>query len=158
MRVTGVPQLEARFRALSSGTANRALMGQLGLLAVKEAQALAPRRTGNLTRSIRLGPVTPTSAVVQAGGLASVGYAADVEYGTRPHVIVPRRRKALRFAATAAGARLTGTPRIGADVVFAKRVRHPGTKARSFLRQGAENALRRTGLADILVRAWNEAA
>jgi len=158
MRVTGVPQLEARFRALGSGQANRQLMGQLGYLAVHEAQRLAPRRTGNLARSIRLGTVTPTSAVVQAGGLQNVGYAGFVEFGTRPHVIVPRNRKALRFAASAAGRRLTGSPRVGAAVVFAKRVMHPGTKAQPFLRQGAANALTKSGLADILVRAWNEAA
>lgn len=40
--------------------------------------------------------------------------------GTRPHIIVPRRAKALRFEA-------------GGSVVFARRVRHPGTKANNFL-------------------------
>ncbi|MGX1514042.1 hypothetical protein [Streptomyces collinus] len=40
--------------------------------------------------------------------------------GTKPHIIVPRRAKALRFEA-------------GGSVVFAKRVRHPGTKANNFL-------------------------
>ncbi|WP_405759431.1 hypothetical protein OG234_13145 [Streptomyces sp. NBC_01420] len=40
--------------------------------------------------------------------------------GTRPHVIVPRRAKALRFT-------------VGGDVVFARRVRHPGTRPNDFL-------------------------
>ncbi|WP_328638359.1 hypothetical protein [Streptomyces canus] len=40
--------------------------------------------------------------------------------GTRPHIIVPRRAKALRFEA-------------GGGIVFAKRVRHPGTRANNFL-------------------------
>ncbi|WP_284576856.1 hypothetical protein [Streptomyces sp. 2P-4] len=40
--------------------------------------------------------------------------------GTRPHLIRPRRRKALRFE-------------VGGDVVFAKLVRHPGTKPNNFL-------------------------
>lgn len=40
--------------------------------------------------------------------------------GTRPHIIVPRRAKALRFI-------------VGGDVVFTRRVRHPGTRANNFL-------------------------
>lgn len=40
--------------------------------------------------------------------------------GTRPHIIVPRRAKALRFT-------------VGGDVVFARRVRHPGTQPNDFL-------------------------
>jgi hypothetical protein len=40
--------------------------------------------------------------------------------GTRPHVIRPRRASALRFE-------------IGGEVVFAQRVRHPGTRANNFM-------------------------
>jgi hypothetical protein len=40
--------------------------------------------------------------------------------GTRPHLIRPRNRKALRFE-------------VGGSVVFAKLVRHPGTRANDFL-------------------------
>jgi hypothetical protein len=40
--------------------------------------------------------------------------------GTRPHIIRPRRAKALRFE-------------VGGGVVFAKRVRHPGTRANDFM-------------------------
>jgi hypothetical protein len=40
--------------------------------------------------------------------------------GTRAHIIRPRRRKALRFE-------------VAAQVVFAKIVHHPGTKANDFL-------------------------
>ncbi|MFJ7090347.1 hypothetical protein ACIQWL_08780 [Streptomyces mirabilis] len=40
--------------------------------------------------------------------------------GTRPHLIRPRRAKALRFE-------------VGAQVVFATLVRHPGTRANDFL-------------------------
>ncbi|PWI06533.1 hypothetical protein DIZ27_32860 [Streptomyces sp. NWU339] len=42
--------------------------------------------------------------------------------GTRPHIIRPRRAKALRFET-------------GGRVVFAKRVRHPGTRANPFLQR-----------------------
>jgi hypothetical protein len=47
----------------------------------------------------------------------AVRYVLD---GTRPHIIVPRRAKALRFEA-------------GGSIVFAKRVRHPGTRPNNFL-------------------------
>lgn len=40
--------------------------------------------------------------------------------GTRPHLIRPRRARALRFT-------------VGGDVVFAKLVRHPGNRANNFL-------------------------
>ena len=42
--------------------------------------------------------------------------------GTRPHLIRPRRAKALRFEA-------------GGDVVFTKLVRHPGTRANPWLQR-----------------------
>jgi hypothetical protein len=47
--------------------------------------------------------------------------AAMLEEGTRPHIIRPRRAKALRFLNRAG------------DVIFAKMVRHPGTRARPWL-------------------------
>ncbi|XVV34944.1 hypothetical protein ACQPXT_13245 [Streptomyces sp. CA-100214] len=53
----------------------------------------------------------------------AVRYVLD---GTRPHLIRPRRAKALRFE-------------VGGRVVFAKLVRHPGTEANNFLAE----ALRR---------------
>ncbi|MGA5202815.1 hypothetical protein [Streptomyces variegatus] len=40
--------------------------------------------------------------------------------GTRPHIIVPRRAKALRFQGRG-------------GIVFAKRVRHPGTRPNDFM-------------------------
>jgi hypothetical protein len=40
--------------------------------------------------------------------------------GTRPHLIRPRRARALRFE-------------VGGDVVFTKLVRHPGTRPNNFL-------------------------
>lgn len=47
-------------------------------------------------------------------------YAGFVNDGTRPHVIRPRRAKALRFT-------------VGGRVVFAKVVNHPGQRAQPFL-------------------------
>lgn len=48
-------------------------------------------------------------------------------FGTEPHTIRPRRRKALRF-------------RVGGVVVFAARVDHPGTKANRYLQRALQAA------------------
>jgi hypothetical protein len=87
-------------------------------------------RSGNLANSI--GPDGPTGsfrnndleAIVSAGA----GYALFVEQGTKPHVIKPRFRKALRFP----------TP---AGFAFAKGVKHPGTKGRYFIKGAVEKTL-----------------
>lgn len=87
-----------------------------------------------------------------AGGLAgkvvtNVVYASAVEFGTKPHVIVPRRAKALRWIGQA-GSRVTDrkalfvsartgrltTSKANARAQFAKRVNHPGTKAQPYMR------------------------
>lgn len=128
-------------------------MRLLGLSAVREQKLLVRRKTGNLGRTIHLGPVTATTALT----VATANYAAYVERGTRPHEITPRAAKALRWAASPAGARLTGTPRKGAAVVFAKRVHHPGTKAYPFMIPGAKLAVSKSGV-DAIVSAWNQAA
>lgn len=151
--VQGVPQLQARLRAISPQQNGGRIMQRLAIATVAEAKRLVPRKTGNLGRSIHVASVTPTEARVTA----SAAYAAYVEEGTRPHEITPKARKALRFAATAAGRRLSGTPRKGADVVFAKRVHHPGTKAQPFLLPGAQKAVQSAGLASQIVKDWNDA-
>lgn len=51
-----------------------------------------------------------------------------VIYGTAPHVIRPRRRKALRFD-------------VGGRTTFAKVVHHPGTQPNPFLQQALREAL-----------------
>lgn len=153
--LSGAKELQARLAAISD---THQIAGILGLRAVAEAKSLVPRRTGNLGRTIRLGRVDDDSAEVLAGGRLKVGYAAAVEFGTRPHEIVPRRRRALRWPASASGARLSGSPRKNAAVRFAKRVRHPGTKAKPYLVPGIRKALTDAGLKVIIRDAWNRAA
>ena len=149
MAVKGLSQLLSRFEAIKP---NPKLMRNLALQAVKEQKLHAPVKTGNLRRSILVGTVTDRYAETKA----TANYAAFVELGTRAHTIRPRNRKALRFA-VGGNARLSGSPRSGAPVIFAKRVRHPGTKAKPFMVPGATKAVRDLG-ADFVVRAWNDAA
>jgi len=76
--------------------------------------------------------------------IADLWQALD-ETGTRPHVIRPKRAKALRFPwggpgsyrpKTIAGGRFRGPGKVqGGQIVFRKQVQHPGTKPRHFTRR-----------------------
>lgn len=90
-----------------------------------QARADVPVKTGNLGRTIGEGAIRFTGPRTVSGSVhASARYAAAVHEGSRPHLIRPRNAQALRF-------------NIGGRTVFARLVRHPGTKARPFLRNAA---------------------
>src|SRR5439155_23222492 len=126
----------------------------LGLRAVREQKLLVHRKTGNLGRSIHLGAVTAISVTTIAGAR----YARPVEFGARPHEITPKVAKALRWAASPSGRRLSGAPRVGAAVIFAKRVHHPGSKPYPFMVPGAWKVIEKGGLKDVVIDTWNSAA
>lgn len=72
-----------------------------------------------------------------------------VDEGTKPHVIVAKRARVLRFAVggkpkTSPGKITSGSGSKGGDVVFRPRVNHPGTKARLFTQQIAKRWQRGT--------------
>lgn len=159
--VKGMPELERRLRAIGSQKGQRAMIGHLGGQVVREAKQNTRkfRKTGNLGRSITMTAVGTKSVRIEA----AANYAAHVEYGTEPHVIKARRQKAMRWAVkggTGPGAsRLSGSPRRGAAVVYAKSVQHPGTKAQPFMRPALDDVLKRAGsLSKYVVSAWNRAA
>jgi hypothetical protein len=82
-----------------------------------------------------------------------------VDAGTRPHVIVAKRARVLRFATggspkTAPGRITSGGGSKGGAVVFRPRVNHPGTKARLFSQQIAK--LWRRGTAPFIRQALEE--
>ena len=149
-KIHGIPQLKARVNAIKP---NPGLMRDLALIVTAEAKREAPRRTGNLARSIQIGSVSATRAEVRA----TANYAAFVEMGTRAHIIRPRQRKALRWAPRGQ-TRLSGTPKKGAQAIFAKRVNHPGTRAHPFMAPAIRVAARAAGLMAHIVKAWNDAA
>lgn len=94
------------------------------------AKVLAPVDTGRLRASIRTTrKLTARGPTYQVS--TNVEYAPYVENGTRPHIIRPRRAKALAF-------------RVGGRLVFAQVVHHPGTKAQPFL----SRAVREVGVAN----------
>ena len=152
--IIGLGALDRRLNAISPLKGGSALMKKLAASTIREEKLLVPRKTGNLGRSIHVQSVTAESATI----IAAANYAAFVEYGTKPHEITPNAKKALRFAASAAGRRLSGSPRKGANVVFAKVVHHPGTKPHPYMVPGAKLAVSRAGLVEEIIKEWNGAA
>lgn len=89
------------------------------------ARSLVRRLTGYLYSTIRNNNgITARGVYVDtiAGkpGRKGTRYTMIEHDGSKPHIITPRRRKSLRFVA-------------GGRVVFATKVRHPGTTGTEFL-------------------------
>ncbi|WNI15573.1 HK97 gp10 family phage protein [Actinacidiphila sp. ITFR-21] len=97
---------------------------QTGVDVQNDARQRCPVDTGRLRSSI----VHRTDGSGRVTGVVvgtNVSYAADVEYGTAPHVIVPVNKKALYWP--------------GASHPVS-RVNHPGTRAQPFMRPALELA------------------
>jgi hypothetical protein len=153
MTVEGAHELGLRFKAVEKSTTG--LPRTLGLAVVAEAKRIVPRKTGNLGRRIVVESASRETVVVRA----KAPYAAAVEFGTRPHIIRPRRARALRFPAAGSQTTLGGRVKKGkGSYAFARFVRHPGTRAQPYLIPGARAALSKHGFGNVIVSAWNEAA
>jgi hypothetical protein len=88
------------------------------------AKQLCPVDTGRLRSSIQAVPSGGRLNYTVTIG-TNVSYAADVEFGTAPHVIVPNTKQALYWP--------------GAAHPVA-RVNHPGTRAQPYMRPAIEMA------------------
>lgn len=64
--------------------------------------------------------------------IANADYSADLEYGTKPHVIEPKTAKVLHFTTDG-------------EEVFTKRVNHPGTKPLAIMRNAALKVQKQVG-------------
>ncbi|WP_037899876.1 hypothetical protein [Streptomyces sp. NRRL S-350] len=113
----------ARFLRLRGGLAEKRLRAR-----TERVAAIARREAPGTMPAYIETRVDETPRGLQ--GVVSCDHPATlfVLNGTRPHVIRPRRAKALRFE-------------VSGHVVFAARVNHPGTRANNFLgralREGA---------------------
>ena len=85
-----------------------------------DMEARVPVRTGTLRQSIEV-KVSHDKVVIGP----NTDYAAYVEFGTKPHTIYPKNKKALVFV-------------VNGNKVFAKKVNHPGTKAQPYVRPAFE--------------------
>ena len=150
--IQGSRELQARLRAIAN---TKPMMTKIAIASVSSAKALVPRKTGNLARTIRIGVVTDHSLEIVAGGRRDVGYAAAVEFGTKAHTIVPRKAKVLAWGG---GRTLGGRLRSGSRPTnFARKVRHPGSRAKPYLVPGLEFGVAR-GAVDAITDAWNKGA
>jgi hypothetical protein len=164
--VVGSEQLKRRLSALKNDRMRAAVLRKVVIAAQGEAQALVPRKTGALQRSIKPGRVDARRAELIAG----MDYAAYIERGTgiygpfaRP--IVPRTKRILAWRTDStppAGLlRLSGRSRERrgkqlAGWAFARKVR--GRPATPYLVPGAIAALRKGGFDDVVATTWNDAA
>jgi hypothetical protein len=146
--IVGMASLDHRLTAVGT-LGGQPEMGKLAMSAVREEKLLVQRKTGFTARSISAVQVTSSGFSTEAHGAAPF-----LEFGTKPHIIRPKNAKALRWA-SAGNSRLSGAPRSGAPVMFAKVVHHPGTRPYPFMIPGIETALR--GLGNLVVQLWNAA-
>lgn len=108
----------SEMRAVVSSFANRDAL-RVARLVEARAKVLAPVDTGRLRGSIKIKRKL-TSRGLGYSVYTNVEYAPMVETGTRPHVIRPKGKKALKF-------------RMGGQTVIVAKVNHPGTRPQPFL-------------------------
>jgi hypothetical protein len=114
--IVGLDQLTARLAQAPSIAApilQRALSASQAILAKYTVKGIVPWRTGFLAQTFQ---AQLTTGMLRWFPTAS--YAPFVEFGTKPHVILPKNAKALYWP--------------GADHPVA-RVNHPGTKPNPFM-------------------------
>ncbi len=124
--VVGTEEVRRKLAAIGKRSAERVLAATAE--EVEEyigEQAAKHTKTGVLFRSVTKVQLGPLAWLV--GHDSSAPHALFVHWGTKPHVIRPRKKKVLRWpvAAGAAGYR------------FARVVHHPGTKADTYLLRAA---------------------
>lgn len=102
---------------------------RVGSEIANEAKTIAPYKTGNLKRDIKV--ISYSHKKVVVGNTKLAPYAKFVHYGTKPHIIKVKKAKALANKKS--------------GVVFGKKVNHPGTKANPYLKNAFENYIRSEG-------------
>jgi len=135
----GAPQLLARLEAL--GNVAAPLAHALGEETVRFAQQRVPVRTGRTRASIRLGQVSSKGAQIIGSAIAVI-----LDRGAREHDIFPRAASILRFQGR------------GGGTIFAPQVHKPRQEGTHYLERSAEDAARSAHTADVVIKAWNDAA
>lgn len=133
---------------------------QAGQVGVSHCKIECPVDTGRLRASIgnptKKGIFETTRKGVAFG--TAVDYAFDVEFGTKPHIIKPKKKKVLRWPIPVGqeikftekgikrGKKLYISKKTGKLIkkkqyAFAKFVKHPGTKGQHFMLKGVQKAV-----------------
>lgn len=126
----GVVELSRRLELMGKiapKTVDDFLVQQIAKPAVEEMRAEAPVKSGKLRDSLDYQHPTQHKIIIGSFG---VEYAKFVAEGTKPHVIRPKNASALKF-------------QIGGRTVFAKSVKHPGTKANPFMSDAIDKTMKK---------------
>lgn len=111
------------------GTVDRYLLRLTNDVA-REVRANAPVKTGKLRSNIVVVRKTQSSRAGYSV-IADTEYAMAVVKGTRPHVILPKQGKVLRF------------PSKGGGIIYTTKVDHPGTAPNPFMDRALVAVVRR---------------
>ena len=133
VNIQNIEAIRATFARLVPETQTKVLRG-LAQVAFDAAQTQVDThtQTGALARSLRLRSDGEGGWII-GHDQQHAPYAPFVHFGSRPHVIRPREKKALRWPSGQGG-------RTG--FVFAKWVKHPGYAGDPWLVQAADEAVR----------------
>jgi hypothetical protein len=138
MALRGSRELRQRLKAI------RTVFKPVGKSWAEKTRDLAKTRvtvrTGKTKATIRVRNASLKKAAVEAKGGARF-----LEAGTRAHIIRPKRFKALKW-------NQSGQP------MFARKVSHPATRAKPFLRRSGRDVLAKSDLLQELLKLWNQAA
>lgn len=130
IKIRGLGRLSKRLAELPVKVQKRVLpkVVRAGANMVRdEARRLVVRRSGALAKTIKVRRVKTGSSlnvVMAVGTNARIGHL--IEFGTAPHVIKPKRKKAVSY---------------GPEQIYGA-VKHPGTPAQPFLRPAFDRKVR----------------
>ena len=150
--MTGGRQLKARIKAI--GDTSQLLRGHPARDR-RRGQGQVPRKTGFLGRTIVPGSVTDTVAIVYV----NAPYAAAVEFGAKPHVIVPKQARVLAWPSAAGARRLSGRARKGTPVGrhdVRRQGQPPRDQGPAVRHAGCQEGHQGHGV-DAIIKVWNEA-
>jgi hypothetical protein len=129
VNIEGLNAIRQEFARLVPEVKQRVLNGMAQVaFDTAQRQADTHTKTGALARSLRLRPEGDSAWIIDHN-LQSAPHAVFVHWGTRPHVIRPSKKKALRWVS-------------GSNFVFAKFVNHPGYAGDPWLVKAADEAVR----------------
>ena len=127
--VTGIDGLEQQLARIIPQSEQAVLMLAERVHELAVAGAETHRKTGALVDSFGHGPKKIQGGWEISSNRQRAPHGIFVHWGTRPHVIKPKTKKSLRWAA-------------GGAFIFAKFVNHPGYKGDPFLINAANQAMR----------------
>ena len=141
IRVNGIDAAKGQLRSMPEAI-EASVIRQMAQIAYDSAERAADvhTKTGAMRQSLFARAIPKGREV--GHDLQRAPHALFVQLGTRPHVIEPSKKKALRWTA-------------GGVFAFAKRVNHPGYRGDAYLSRAADDAIRQ--FSAIVDRAMQEA-